>query len=97
MTPSVAPVPRSVHPRSEYAELVSLRVLQHSPRLLPLSNVRSCGSEREESGNLGVSVVWAKVEVQPIFGGLLLWDRYEQQSRETIRSRSDLEEGTRPG
>ncbi len=87
----VAQYAGSEHSRSEYAELISLRVLEHSPRLLALSNVRSCGSEREQSVNLGVSVVWAKVEVQSILGGLLLRDWHEQESRETIRSRSDLE------
>ena len=56
-----------------------------------MPNVRSRGSEREQSVDLGISVVWAKVEVQPILGGLLLWNRHEQESRETIRSRSDLE------
>jgi hypothetical protein len=56
-----------------------------------LSYVGSYGSQREQSLDLGVSVVRPKVEVQPILERLLLWDGHEQESTKTIRSRSDLE------
>ena len=85
------PVAGLGHSRSEYAELIAFGVLKHNPGLLPLPNVRSRGSEREQSVDLRISVVWAKVEVQPILDGLLLWNRHEQETRETIRSWPDLE------
>jgi hypothetical protein len=56
-----------------------------------LPDVRWRGSKREQSGDLGISVVWAKVQVKPILDGLLLWNRHEQESREAIRARPDLE------
>lgn len=86
-----SPSAGSVRSRPEYAELIALRVLKHNPGLLPLPNVRSRSSERKQSVDLGISVVWAKIEVQPVLGGLLFWNWYEQESRKTIRSRSDLE------
>jgi excisionase family DNA binding protein len=77
--------------RSEYAELVALRIPKNDPGLLALSYVRSRGSKREQSVDLGVSVVRSEVEVQAILRRLRLRDRDEKESRKPIRGGSDLE------
>jgi hypothetical protein len=77
--------------RSEHAEFIALRVPKHNPGLLALTYVRWGGSQRQQSLDLGVPVVRPKVEVQPILDRLRLWDRDEQEPRNTVRSRSDLE------
>jgi len=55
-----------------------------------LSHVRSRGSQREQSLDLGVSVVRSEVEVQAILRRLRLRDRHEKESRKPIRGGSDL-------
>jgi hypothetical protein len=45
----------------------------------------------KESLDLGVSVVWPEVEVQPILHRLLFRDGNEQEPRRTICGGSDLE------
>lgn len=77
--------------RSEDAELIALRIVQHNPGLLALPDVRSRGPQRKQPFDLNVSVVWPEVEVQPILHRLRLRDRDEEEPRQTIRSRSDLE------
>ena len=77
--------------RSEYAELVALRVRKNNPGLLALSYVRSRGSQREQSLDLGVSVVRSEVEVQAILRRLRLRDGHEKEPRNPIRGGSDLE------
>jgi hypothetical protein len=77
--------------RSEYAELVALRVAKNNPGLVALSYIRSRGSQREQSLDLGVSVVRSKVEMQPILRRLRLRHRYKKKSRKPIGGRSDLE------
>ena len=77
--------------RSEYAELVSLRVGENNPRLLALPDVRSRGAKRNQPFDLNVSVVWPEVEVQPILDRLRLRDGDEEESRQTIHSGSNLE------
>lgn len=79
------PAHRSERARSEYAELVALRVRKNDPGLLALSYVGSRGPHREQSLDLGVSVVRSKVVVQAILRRLRLRDRHEQQSRKPIR------------
>jgi hypothetical protein len=81
----------SPHSRAEDTELIAFRVPKHHPGLFPLSNVSSCGSEREQTLDLSVSVVWAKVEVQPVLCGLQLWNGHEQEPRKSISRWSDLE------
>ena len=73
--------------RSEYAELVALRVPKNDPGLLALSHVRSCGSQREQSLDLGVSVVWSEVEVQAILRRL----RLETDTKRSPGSRSAVD------
>ena len=77
--------------RSEYAELVALRVPKNNPGLLALSYVHSCGSQREQSLDLGVSVVRSEVEVEAILRRLRLRDPHEKEPRKPIRGGSDLE------
>ncbi len=77
--------------RSEYAELVALRVPKNNPGLLALSYVHSCGSQREQSLDLGVSVVRSEVEVEAILRRLRLRDPHEEEPRKPIRGGSDLE------
>jgi hypothetical protein len=77
--------------RFEHAELVSLGVGEHNPRLLALPDVHSGGTQPTESLYFGVSVVWPEVEVQPILDRLLRGDTHEQEPRKTISSWSDLE------
>ena len=64
---------------------------KNNPGLLALSNVRSRGSECEQSLDLGVSVVGSEVEVQAILRRLRLRDGHEKESRKPIRGGSDLE------
>jgi hypothetical protein len=59
--------------------------------LLALSYVHSCGSQRERSLDLGVSVVRSEVEVEAILRRLRLRDRHEKEPRKPIRGGSDLE------
>ena len=77
--------------RSEHTELVALRIGEHDPRLLALSDVRSRRAERKQPLDLDVSVVWPEVEVQPILDRLRLRDLDEEESRQAIRSGSNLE------
>ena len=63
----VAPNAGSERARSEYAELVALRVRKNNPGLLALSYVRSRGSQREQSIDLGVSVVRTKSRCRRFF------------------------------
>ena len=58
-----------------------------------MSHVRSRGSQREQSLDLGVSVVRSEVKVQAILRRLRLRDRREKESRKPIRGGSDLELG----
>ncbi len=82
----------SARARSEYTELIALGIGEHDPRRpLALSDVRSRGAERKQPFDLNVSVVWPEVEVQPILDRLRLRDGDEEESRQTIRSGSNLE------
>ena len=77
--------------RSEHAELISLGIGEHDPRPLALSDVGRRGAKRKQPFDLNVSVVWPEVEVQPILDRLRLGDGDEEESRQTIRSGSNLE------
>ena len=54
---SAQTLPLSEGTRSEYAELVALRVRKNDPGLFTLSYIGSCGADRQQSLDLGVSVV----------------------------------------
>lgn len=56
-----------------------------------MSYVRSRGSQREQSLDLGVSIVRSEVQVQAILRRLRLRDRHEKESRKPVRCGSDLE------
>jgi hypothetical protein len=56
-----------------------------------LSDIRSRSAERKPPFDFPVSIVWPEIEVQPILDRLLLGDRHEQESRQTIWSRPNLE------
>ena len=86
-----SPNPGSARARSEYTELIAFGIGEHNPRPLALSDVRSRGAERKQPFDLNVSVVWPEVEVQPILDRLRLRDGEEEESRQTIRSGSNLE------
>jgi hypothetical protein len=85
------PIAGSERARSKYTELIALGIGEHNPRPLALSDVRSRGAERKQPLDLNVSVVWPEVEVQPILNRLRLREGDEEESRQTIRSGSNLE------
>src|SRR3954467_15068747 len=76
--------------RTEHAELVALRIRQHHPLLVTLPYARVPRPQGEESGDLGLLVVGAEVEVQPVLQGLLLGHRCEQQPRKAVGGGPDL-------
>jgi hypothetical protein len=77
--------------RRQHAELVALRVGEHYPGLLALSDVDPLRAEADEALDLRVTVIWAEVKVQPVLHYLSLRDSDEQQPRAPIGHRTDLE------
>src|SRR4051812_49254615 len=77
--------------RSEHAELIALRIGEHDPRMVALSQVRPRRAECKQPLDFDVSVVWPEVEVQAILDRLRLRDGGEEEPRQTIRGGSNLE------
>jgi hypothetical protein len=75
---------------SQDAEFVSLRVREHNPRLLALTNVDLAGAESQHALELGILVVGAEVQVQAILAGFRFRRRHEEYPRHPIGGGSNL-------
>jgi len=77
----------------EYTELVALRISQHHPRNVPLFDVNPVCAEGDESRDLGILIVGAKVEMRAVLDLFVFVDRFEDESREPICLWPNLELG----
>jgi hypothetical protein len=68
----------------EHAEFVALRISQHHPGHLTLANVDTRSAECDESFDLGVLSLGAKVEMKAVLGMFLVGDRLEHESRKPV-------------
>jgi hypothetical protein len=82
---------RSLPPRTEHAELVALGIGEDDPGFLALADVSMCGAEFEKTSHLAPLIVGAKVEMESVLDRLALRHSNEQQTRESVRLRSNLE------
>jgi hypothetical protein len=69
---------------AEYAELVTLWISQHDPRLVALAYVRPGRSQREHPLNLSVPIVRSEVQMESVLNHLWLTNAAEQQTRESV-------------
>ena len=76
---------------AEDAELVALRVRQHDPRGVTLSDVDASCAVSDQPSYFGVLVIGPEVEVESALGLLGLIEADEVQSRRAVRLRADLE------
>jgi hypothetical protein len=67
------------------AELVSLRISEHDPRLLALSDVDSRGPQREQTIDLAILIHGAEVKVKTILDHLRLRHPNEEESGKLLR------------
>jgi hypothetical protein len=70
----------------KHAELVALRIREHDPGLLPLTNVRMPSAEAEEALDFGLLVVRPKVQVKTVLAALAFCYGFEDQSGEPVCS-----------
>src|SRR5689334_8462106 len=66
-------------PRAEHAELVALRVGEQHPRHVTLADVDRAGAHPDQPFHLGLLVVRAQVQVQPVLADLGVHTDAEQQ------------------
>ena len=76
--------------RCKDAELVALRIGEHDPRLLPLTDVHPVGTQRQQAVHLGRLVIRAEVQVQTVLGYLRVTYRHEDQAWKSVGSGPDF-------
>ena len=76
---------------AKYAELVPLWVGQHHPRRIHLTDIGPTCAETDETPDLSFLVVGPEVQMQSILDLLGLYDRCEDQARDLISARTNLE------
>jgi hypothetical protein len=76
---------------AEHAKLIPLRVGEHDPWLLALSDVNSSSAQGKQTVDLLILILRAKVEVEPILARLPIKNPDKQKPRKPVRRRTDLE------
>jgi hypothetical protein len=75
---------------SEHAELVALGIGEHDPTHVGTQpDVGAARAQRDDSLDLGITVVRVEVDVQPVFDGLVLGHGDEAQDRIAVLVRAD--------
>lgn len=78
-------------PLTEHAELVSFGIGQDGPGLVTLAHVRRPRTQGEQTTDLGILVDRTKVEMEAILDRLAFWHAYEQEARQAVGGRTNLE------
>lgn len=77
--------------RTKDAELVALRVGQDDPLALTLPDIDPSSSRSDQAVDFGGLVDRAEIRMPPVLAHLRLRDRHEQQTRQLVGCRPDLE------